>query len=888
MKKKLLSFVLTAAMLSSMLVHPVALVASETEEGVQTETALDETEGEEFEEAEADVEVQDADDADGTDSEDVLSDAADEEPVDEDDIEEFGDEEDDGFVGENELLEGGITTVTKVEINNIVEPSPTMFPTDSYSPADASKYTVVKMRWLDSTTNTILDSDSPFEQGHNYILYVYVNPNKPKYEFPEYKEAMDATINGSDATCMTSDISEAELKITKKFHCAVVLSNADINDVVEPVALQTPDYNSPTVGSETGEYYIASESFEEGEFNGITWYNKTDDHVMTEEELFEAGKEYTVSIKVEPGDGFVFYSPTYVHGSINGEAAQVTSSGVMAKQNQIIASRTFVCQKADPQIEFESATMDKKFGCRNFKISFAKCETDGALTYSSSDDTVAEVDPETGVIHVKKDGTAVITCKSAETDVYNEGTTTCTLTISPLPKLDQPAKPSLAVIRKGVKVTWKAVAGAEKYRLFRKSGTSGWERVTTTTATTYVDTNVKSGVTYTYTVRCINDDETVYMSTFNKTGSIITYVAPPEITEIENLEKGVKVTWKKVAGAGQYRVFVKEHGTSGWTKAGDTENVSLTYTDLTKGKQYDFTVRCMNAAKNAYVSAYDPVGKTITYNPEVVVPDDVEMVSASAGTDGITIRWKAASKATKYKVFRRRWDETGWKGLAWVTSRTTTTFTDKKAVKGIKYYYTVRAASNSAYSADYDRVGVTAVVKLSAPQVTSLTNATNGIVVKWNAVSGAAKYRVLRKNVNGNWAKVADVSGTSYTVTAGLTSGKSYAFTVCCVGSDSSYAASSYNVTGKSLLYLSAPATNAAKTTSGIKVSWTTVAGASGYEVYRRTSSSSWAKLATVKRADIYSLVDKKASASVKYYYMVRAVNGDVVSGFRSSKAVSR
>ena len=74
----------------------------------------------------------------------------------------------------------------------------------------------------------------------------------------------------------------------------------------------------------------------------------------------------------------------------------------------------------------------------------------------------------------------------------------------------------------GVQVTWKASTGAEKYRIFRKTGSSGWAHLTDTTAIAYTDTTVISGTTYTYTVRCISSDGKTYTSAYDTTGKSIT------------------------------------------------------------------------------------------------------------------------------------------------------------------------------------------------------------------------------------------------------------------------------------------------------------------------------------------------------------------------------
>ena len=54
---------------------------------------------------------------------------------------------------------------------------------------------------------------------------------------------------------------------------------------------------------------------------------------------------------------------------------------------------------------------------------------------------------------------------------------------------------------KGIEISWKAVDGAGSYRVYRRTNSGSWKILKTTTATSYVDTTGKSGVTYEYAVR---------------------------------------------------------------------------------------------------------------------------------------------------------------------------------------------------------------------------------------------------------------------------------------------------------------------------------------------------------------------------------------------------
>ncbi len=66
-----------------------------------------------------------------------------------------------------------------------------------------------------------------------------------------------------------------------------------------------------------------------------------------------------------------------------------------------------------------------------------------------------------------------------------------------------------------VTLTYGKVKGADKYYIYRKTGSGSFKRIASTTSTKYVDKNVKKGTTYTYTVKAVRSS---YISYYNTTG----------------------------------------------------------------------------------------------------------------------------------------------------------------------------------------------------------------------------------------------------------------------------------------------------------------------------------------------------------------------------------
>ena len=85
----------------------------------------------------------------------------------------------------------------------------------------------------------------------------------------------------------------------------------------------------------------------------------------------------------------------------------------------------------------------------------------------------------------------------------------------------------------GVLVKWKKVTGAKQYRVFRKDSSGSWKVVGDTVSHSYTDENVKSGKTYTYTVRCLSADGMTFTSASDKKGITVTHSVLPTSTPEE-------------------------------------------------------------------------------------------------------------------------------------------------------------------------------------------------------------------------------------------------------------------------------------------------------------------------------------------------------------------
>ena len=343
----------------------------------------------------------------------------------------------------------------------------------------------------------------------------------------------------------------------------------------------------------------------------------------------------------------------------------------------------------------------------------------------------------------------------------------------------------------GVKISWNKSNGAEKYRVYYK-GSKGWTRMVDTTSTSYIDKDVSSGKNYTYTVRCINSSATKFTSGYDSKGKSVKYISAPKITKAESVDGGVKISWSKSSGAEKYRVYYK--GSKGWTRMVDTTSTSYIDKDVSSGKNYTYTVRCINSSATKFTSGYDSKGKSVKY---ISAP---KITKAESVDGGVKISWSKSSGAEKYRVYYK-----GSKGWTRMVDTTSTSYIDKDVSSGKNYTYTVRCINSSAtkFTSGYDSKGKS-VKYISTPKITKAESVDGGVKISWNKSNGAEKYRVYYKGSKG-WTRMVDTTSTSY-IDKDVSSGKNYTYTVRCINSSANKFTSGYDSKGKSVKYISAPA----------------------------------------------------------------------------------
>ena len=427
---------------------------------------------------------------------------------------------------------------------------------------------------------------------------------------------------------------------------------------------------------------------------------------------------------------------------------------------------------------------------------------------------------------------------------------------------------------------WKAVSGAAKYEVYRARSKDGdYIKYSTVTGTSYTNISyIENGNTYYYKVRALDASGTagawssVVSVTYKQT------LPAPIVTGGNDSQGRPTLKWKAVSGAAKYEVYRARSKNGDYIKYSTVTGTSYTNTSyIENGNTYYYKVRALKSSGTA--GAWSSI-VSVTYKQTLPAP------TVTGGNDAQgrpTLKWNAVTGAAKYEVYRARSLNGDYIKYSTVTG---TSYTNTSYIEnGNTYYYKVRALdANGTAGAWSSIVSVTYKQTLSAPTVTGGNDAQGRPTLKWNAVSGAAKYEVYRaRSKDGDYIKYSTVTGTSYTNTSYIENGNTYYYKVRALDANGTADAWSSIVSVTYKQTLPAPTVTGGNDSQGRPtLKWKAVSGAAKYEVYRaRSRSGEYIKYSTVTGTS-YTNTSYIENGNT-YYYKVRALDANGTAGAWSS-----
>ena len=428
-----------------------------------------------------------------------------------------------------------------------------------------------------------------------------------------------------------------------------------------------------------------------------------------------------------------------------------------------------------------------------------------------------------------------------------------------------------------VRITWTSASGAASYKVYRNTADNSGAATLlgSVTASPYDDTDATPGVTYYYWVKTVNGSlESAFSAPAQGTRTLS---APAGLTASNNTDVNqISLSWTASAGAVSYTIYRNTSSSSSTaTQIGTAVSASYNDTTATPATLYYYWVKSVSGTFESAFSASASGRRSLS-------PPTTVTASNGDYTDKVTLTWAASDGAATYRVYRNTSDD-ATTATQIATSIATTSYDNTSATAGIVYYYWVIAVNGSylsAYSAS-----VQGYRALAAPATVSATqNNANYVRVSWSTVSGSTSYKLYRNTSNDSTGAtlIATPSVTSYDDTS-ATPGTAYFYWV--KASNGTFESAYSSTSAQGWRTLPAPTGLAVSNiirTDAIALLWNATTGATSYNIYRSTaSSSSGATLVGTSTSAAYD--DTSAAPGTLYYYWIKAATAVTESAFSAS-----
>ena len=314
--------------------------------------------------------------------------------------------------------------------------------------------------------------------------------------------------------------------------------------------------------------------------------------------------------------------------------------------------------------------------------------------------------------------------------------------VIPQLKCEKPVIKTVENTDTGIKVTWNKTEGADSYRVYRHLINGKWEYLCTTTELTFIDTNIKNGYWYYYTVRAVN--EAGYSDFY--TNKSVQALNTPYFKSATNTNNGITIQWGAIKGAQGYYLYRKA-GNNNWQYYCRVNGTSYTDKNVKNGVTYQYRIK---ACRNKTVSGF-------RYTPLTICRMTSPVLKTPINTDsGVKIQWNKVTGAAGYFVYKKVGGYWKYLGKTSITS-----FTDTSAKPGSTSTYTVKAYDSTGKHSTYNTKGIT-FKRLTTPYVKGANVTNNNINIYWNSVTGANGYYVYRKTEGSNWKYIGKTAATNF------------------------------------------------------------------------------------------------------------------------------
>ena len=418
-----------------------------------------------------------------------------------------------------------------------------------------------------------------------------------------------------------------------------------------------------------------------------------------------------------------------------------------------------------------------------------------------------------------------------------------------------------------IQLVWTASANATSYDVYRKGAVLS----AGLTGTQLNDVGVSPGTEYTYYVRARNGlgsrDSNSTAATAPSCGSIPGSFTLTLTPECDQSTSRVRLSWTAAPNATSYDVY--RNGALLFSNLTGTQFLN---TSVAAGTAYSYSVKAKNGfgtRDSGTLSATAPICGgmpgtfSLTLTPE-----------CNGNTSQVRLNWSAAANAISYDVYRN--------GILLASGLTGSQFLNTSVTAGTSYSYFVRA-KNSLGSRDSGTLSAIAPACGTLPGTFSFTltplcsSGSPQMRLDWTASSSASSYDVYRDGV----LLAPGLTSNQY-LNSGVTTGVSYTYFIRARNGSGAKDSNIQSATAPTCGSIPGSFTmtvtpECSGSTSQIRVTWTSAANATSYDLYRNGVLFS-------SNVTGNQFINTSVTAGTSYSYYVKARN---TYGGRDSGALS-
>lgn len=426
---------------------------------------------------------------------------------------------------------------------------------------------------------------------------------------------------------------------------------------------------------------------------------------------------------------------------------------------------------------------------------------------------------------------------------------------------------------KSVSVSWSPVLGAAGYEVYTTDSAGQYKLYKTVTASKFNITGLKAGASFSCKVRAYGTvNGTKRYGEFSSAVKCGTYQKM-----LSNLRQGstasdsVELKWNAADGAYAYEIFRYNDATSRFVRIAETKSTEYTDKGLKSAGTYKYSIVAKKKINGASV---EYAGNVITVKTAPAVPEKLKVKETTSST--VSISWAATAGASKYAVYKLQPNGK----YAKIATVKTNSYTDSGLSANEQAKYRVKAGLVSNGNTYYGKKSSSVSASTGPSKVKNLSykNITeSSFTLTWSKVRGASGYYIYKyDNASGKFVFSASTAKTSYTfkkLSAGITG-------IYRVRAYSKVDGVKYKGTASSKLTvrtLPAKVTGlkfSDPTRSSYTLSWNSVNGAAGYDIYKLQKDGKYKKIASTSSAS-YKAEGIKSAKSDSYKIRAYVKNGD-------------